>query len=140
MKVEGKIEKSGNWWAVSVPLLLVFSQGKTKKIALSMIKEAVEALIDVKGFKVSITDIQANTFSISADNTKLLMAFILKQQRLWNKKSIRQVAKKLGSSSPTAYSRYEQAKTNLSMDKFIQILSAINDKVEPILRLPDKAI
>lgn len=140
MKIEGKIEKSGNCWAVSVPLLLVFSQGKTKKLALSMIQEAVEGLVDVKGFKVNVTDIQANTFSISASNTKLLMAFILKQQRLRNKKSIRQVAKKLGSSSPTAYSQYEQAKTNLNMDKFIQVLSAINEKLEPILRLPDKAI
>ena len=82
MKIEGKIEKSGNWWAVSVPLLLVFSQGKTKKSALAMIKEAVEDLIDTKGFKVNVSDVQANTFSLSANNTKWLMAFILKQQRL----------------------------------------------------------
>ena len=33
MKIEGKIEKSGPWWAVSTPLLLVFSQGRTKKSA-----------------------------------------------------------------------------------------------------------
>ena len=89
MKIEGKIEKSGSWWAVSVPLLLVFSQGKTKKSALAMIQEAVEELVDVKGFKVSISDIQTNTFSISTNNTKWLMAFILKQHRLRNKKSIK---------------------------------------------------
>ena len=82
VKIEGKIEKSGNWWAVSAPLLLVFSQGKTKKLALAMIKEAVEELVDVKGFKVSISDVQANTFSLSANNTKLLRAFILKQKSL----------------------------------------------------------
>ena len=50
MKIEGKIKKSGKWWAVEVPLLLVFTQGKTKKSALLMIKEAIEELIDVKGF------------------------------------------------------------------------------------------
>ena len=123
-----------------MPLLLVFSQGKTKKSALAMIKEAVEDLVDAKGFKVSISDVQANTFSLSANNTKWLMAFILKQQRLRNKKSIKQVAKQLGFASPTAYSRYERAGTGLSIDKFMSILSAINKEVEPILRLPDKAV
>ena len=82
MKIEGKIEKSGNCWAVSAPLLLVFSQGRTKKLALSMIKQAVEELVDTKGFKVSISDVQGGTFSLSANNTKLLRAFILKQKSL----------------------------------------------------------
>ena len=82
MKIEGKIEKSGWWWMVFVPLLLVFSQGKTKKSALVMIKEAVEDLVDIKEFKMSISDVQANTFSLSANNIKWLIAFILKQQRL----------------------------------------------------------
>ena len=140
MKIEGKIEKSGKWWAVEVPLLLIFTQGRTKKSALLMIKEAIEELIDVKGFEVSIDNVQADTFSVAANNTKWLMAFILKQQRSYHKKSIRQVAAKLGSDSPTAYSRYEQAKTRLSIDKFTQILSAINKESEPVLKLVPKAV
>ena len=89
MKIEGKIKRSGKWWAVEVPLLLVFTQGRTKKSALLMIKEAIEELIDVKGFEVSIDNVQAGTFSVAANNTKWLMAFILKQQRSHHKKSIR---------------------------------------------------
>ena len=47
-----------------------------------MIKEAVEELVDAKGFKVSVSDVQGGTFSLSANNTKLLRAFILKQKLL----------------------------------------------------------
>ena len=140
MKIEGKIKKSGKWWAVEVPLLLVFTQGKTKKSAFLLIKEAIEELIDVKGFEVYIDNIQADTFSVATNNTRRLMAFILKQQRSYYKKSIRQVAAKLGSDSPTAYSRYEQAKTGLNMDKFTQILAAINEESEPVLKIVSKAV
>ncbi len=140
MKIEGKIEKSGKWWAVSVPLLLIFSQGKTKKSALLMIKSAVEELIDVNGFKVHCGPVQANTFSISSNNRTLLMAFILKQQRLKNKKSIKQVTGKLGWVSATSYSRYEQTGSGLTMDKFLQVLSVIDDDTEPVLTLPAKVI
>ena len=140
MKIEGKIKKSGKWWAVEVPLLLVVTQGKTKKIAIHMIKEAIEELIDVKEFEVCIDNVQADTFSVATNNTRRLMAFILKQQRSYHKKSIRQVAAKLGSDSPTAYSRYEQAKTGLSIDKFTQILAAINEESEPVLKLVSKAV
>ncbi len=140
MKIEGKIKKSGRWWAVEVPLLLIFTQGRTKRSALLMIKEAIEELIDIKGFEVCIDNVQIDTFSIAANNTRELMAFILKQQRLHHKKSIRQVAVKLGSDSPTAYSRYEQAKTGLNIDKFTQILSAINEESEPVLKLVSKVM
>ena len=105
-----------------------------------MIKEAIEELIDIKGFEVSIDNVQADTFSVAANNTRWFMAFILKQQRSYHKKSIRQIAAKLGSDSPTAYSRYEQAKTGLNMDKFTQILSAINEDSEPVLKLVSKVI
>ena len=72
----------------------------------------------LRDFEVYIDNIQIDTFSVATNNTRKLMAFILKQQRSYHKKSIRQVAAKLGSDSPTAYSRYEQAKTGLNMDKF----------------------
>ncbi|MYE07728.1 MAG: helix-turn-helix transcriptional regulator [Oligoflexia bacterium] len=97
-------------------------------------------MIDIKGFEVCIDNVQIDTFSIAANNTRELMAFILKQQRLHHKKSIRQVAVKLGSDSPTAYSRYEQAKTGLNIDKFTQILSAINEESEPVLKLVSKVM
>ena len=59
----------------------------------------------------------------------------LKQQRTYHKKSIRDVAKKLGSSSPTTYSRYENGSVKLNFDKFTKILMAIEKNNEPILKI-----
>ncbi len=135
MKIEGQIKKTKKWWAVEVPLLLVFSQGRTKKEALSMIKEAVKDLVDVKGFKVSVCDVEEDTFSLRSNDINRLMSFVLKQQRFYHKRSIRDVARELGSSSPTAYSRYESGKTKLNFDKFTQILKAIRKGEELILKI-----
>lgn len=44
MKIEGNIKKSGAWWSVEIPLLPVYTEGKTKKEAFEMVKNAVEDL------------------------------------------------------------------------------------------------
>ena len=137
MKLEGRIKKVGGWWAAEVPLLFVFTQGKTKKEALFMVKDSIESLIGKKGkrVKVIVESISSNFFSVKANNLTQLMAFALKQQRSYHKKTIREVAQKLGSNSPAAYSRYENGQIKLNLDKFTQILQAIHKGNEPILKL-----
>ena len=135
MKIEGKLIRSGKWWAVEVPLLLIYTQGKTKKDAYLMAADAIEALIAEKGFTVTVTEGPDNTFSIGASNDSLLMSLALKQQRSGHHLSIRDIAKRLGSNSPAAYSRYEQGKVKPSLDKFTQLLKAIDPSLEPILKV-----
>ena len=135
MKIEGRLNKSGKWWAVEVPLLLIYTQGKTKKEAYVMAADAVEALIDEKGFTVNVTEGPDNTFSIGASNDSVLMSLALKQQRSGHHLSVREIAKRLGSNSPAAYSRYEQGKVKPSLDKFTQLLKAIDPNLEPILKV-----
>lgn len=135
MKIEGKLIKSGKWWAVEISLLLIHTQGKTKKEAHVMAKNAVESIVDHKGFKATVTEGSANTFSISSNNDSLLMALALKQQRADHHLSIREVAKRLGSDSPSAYSRYEQGKVKPSLDKFSQLLKAIDPRLEPVIKV-----
>ena len=135
MKIEGKLIKSGKWWAVEIPLLLIHTQGRTKKEAYMMAKDAVESIVDHKGFKTIVTEGSANTFSISSNNDSLLMALALKQQRADHHLSIREVAKRLGSDSPSAYSRYEQGKVKPSLDKFSQLLKAIDPRLEPVIKV-----
>jgi transcriptional regulator with XRE-family HTH domain len=62
------------------------------------------------------------------------MAFALKQQRAGHQLSVRDVARKLGSKSPTAYSRYESGRVGLTLDKFAQLLRAIDPGLEPVLK------
>ena len=135
MKIEGKLIKSGKWWAVEIPLLLIHTQGRTKKEAYEMAADAVEAIIEEKGFKVTITEGPDNIFSIGSNNDCLLMALALKQQRTDHHLSVRDVAKRLGSDSPSAYSRYEQGKVKPSLDKFSQLLKAIDPHLEPVLKV-----
>ena len=135
MKIEGKLIRSSKWWAVEVPLLLIYTQGKTKKDAYLMAADAIEALIAEKDFKVTVTEGPDNTFSIGASNDSLLMSLALKQQRSGHHLSIRDIAKRLGSNSPAAYSRYEQGKVKPSLDKFTQLLKAIDPSLEPILKV-----
>ncbi len=55
MKIEGKLIKSGKWWAVEIPLLLIYTQGKTKRHAYLMAADAVEAIVDyVRDCKYSL--------------------------------------------------------------------------------------
>jgi DNA-binding XRE family transcriptional regulator len=135
MKIEGKLIRSGKWWAVEIPLLLIYTQGKTKKDAYLMAADAVEAIVDEKSFKVKVSEGPDNTFSIGSSNDSVLMALALKQQRAEHHLSVRDIAKRLGSNSPSAYSRYEQGKIKPSLDKFTQLLKAIDPSLEPILKV-----
>jgi predicted RNase H-like HicB family nuclease len=135
MRLEIKITKSGRWWAVEAPLLLVYTQGRTKKEALAMMKDAVECLVDEAGFEASVSEARGETFSVGGSDEGLLMSLALKQQRANHKLTVREVASRLGSKSPTAYSRYEAGKTKLSLDKFSQLLRAIDPGLEPILKV-----
>ncbi len=94
MKIEGKIIKSGKWWAVEIPLLLVHTQGKTQKEAYLMAADAVEVLVEEKGFTVTVTEGPDNMFSVGSNNDSLLMAVALKQQRADHHLSVRDVAKR----------------------------------------------
>lgn len=135
MKIEGRIQKSGNYWAVEVPLLAVFSQGKTRKEAFSMVGSAIEDLVESEGFVVTVDPGKGDSFVVSASDETKLMAFALQQQRNMRGLTIRDVAKRLGSSSPTSYSRYEKGTVRPSLDKFSQLLQAIDSRLEPIIKV-----
>ena len=135
MKIEGKLIRSGKWWAVEIPLLKIYTQGRSRKDAYGMAKDAIESIIDEKGFAVTVTEGTADTFMVGSSNDTLLMALALKQQRSSVRLSVRDVARNLGSNSPAAYSRYETGKVKPSLDKFTQLLKAIDKSIEPVLTI-----
>ncbi len=140
MKIEGRLHKIGKFWAVEVPLLLVHTQGRSKKEALRMAEDAVETIVDTAGFKAEAQLVDDSRFVIGANDDQPLFATILKQQRGSRDLSIREVASRLGSKSPTAYSRYESGQTALSIDKFTELLNAIDASVEPVMTLHRKVV
>lgn len=137
LAIEGIIKRphgKEKHWAIGVPLLEIYSQGKSKKDALLMIKDAVEGAIGEMGFKVEAHPTGEETFALSANNFKVLLAFVLKQQRASKNLSFREVSEKLGSASPNTYSRYEHAESSTSLEKLAELMGAVSDEKYLLLK------
>ncbi|OGQ23239.1 MAG: hypothetical protein A3I05_04060 [Deltaproteobacteria bacterium RIFCSPLOWO2_02_FULL_44_10] len=140
VKFEGKVWKKGKYWAVSVPVLEVSTQGKSKKDALAMIQEAVELMVDHKGFAVHVNPLQKNQFILRSKNDggdKYLLALMLKNQRAKYGLSLQEVADRLGVTK-NAYAQYEQARAVPSITKVEEFISSMSRHVHVVLDLLDE--
>jgi predicted RNase H-like HicB family nuclease len=141
MELEGKIWKEGKWWVVEVPCLNLTSQGKTKKDAFLMIKDAVLELIKSyfsdlsEEFNITVHDYKDDIFGLTSNDNKILLSFLLIRQREESGLSIRDVAERLSSKSPNSYAQYEKGKMNFSIDQYEKLMHAINPKRISMLRV-----
>jgi predicted RNase H-like HicB family nuclease len=142
MELEGKVWKDpdSTWWLVEVSFLDVMTQGKTRKEALEMIKDAVMELLkdsyaDVldKHFHLTVNLYEDGVIGMGASDENLLFALGLKRQRLRSDSTIRDVSKRLKSKSPNAYARYERAQARPSFEKYAELLHAANPNRSPLL-------
>ena len=124
MRIEGRLVRSGRWWAVEVPALFVFTQGRTKAEAYAAAKDAIESVAAPDGLEVRIEPTSQNLFFVSSDDVAALVALLLERQRTMAGRTVREAAKRMGSKSPTAYSRYERGKSVPSVEKLSQLLEA----------------
>ena len=132
MLFKGKIWKDGRQWLVEVPLLDVMTQGRTKKEALEMIKDAIEELVNRKRFSVRVYPGKHGDFEIGSDSP-LIVALLLKRQREMRGLSLAEMVKRLGQKSKTAYARYEQGKSNPTTAKLMELLKAVDPNREFVL-------
>ncbi len=137
MKIEGKLMPprgiKNKYWAVEIPLLDIHTQGKSKVDAYFMAKDAVETLVDKKGFEMICSPSKGNRFMLSANDPAAFVAFILGRLRVAHNLTARQMAKRLRSSSPNAYARYEQGRTMPKLDTLEELLRAIDPTLELLL-------
>lgn len=141
MELEGRVWKDGKFWLIEVPSLNIMTQGRSRKEAIFMVEDAITGLISsyfteeaCEGFEIYINDYK-NIVGITSTNTKLLMAFSLKRQREMSGSTIQEVAGRLGSKSPNAYAQYEKGRIRISLDKYEQLLVAVNPLHPPTLRV-----
>ncbi|MDZ4661084.1 MAG: helix-turn-helix domain-containing protein [Pseudomonadota bacterium] len=142
MKLEGFLKKPSSKekiWAIEIPAIGIFTQGKSKKDAYLMAKDAIETVVDEKGFAVVIEPLGDLSFSVSANEQRLLIGLLLRRQRAISGLTLMEVAKRLHSKSPNAYGRYEQGKVLPSLDKLAELLRAIDEDLDPILKIKDLA-
>lgn len=142
IEFEGKVWKDpdSSWWLAEIFFLDVMTQGKTRKEALEMLKDAIKELIKDsfesskrKRFSVMIHLYEDQRIGLGASDNALIFSLALKRQRMLSGSSIREVAQRLNSKHPNAYARYEKAQAKPSLEKYAELLQAVNPARRPLL-------
>ena len=128
MRFEGRVFKTGNWWAIEVALLGVFTQGRSKRAAYDAIKNAIEELANSSSFKIDVFPDKGEYFEVGSRGEATLIAFLLKRQRQMRGLSLAEVSERMGLKSRNAYARYEQGKAVPTVDKLVELLRAVTLK------------
>lgn len=124
----GKLWKEDKFWLIEIPALDVMTQGKSKKNALFMIKNAIEELVDEKGFKVKVVPAEnKNEFIIYANDVAPLVALMLKRQRTKKGLSLADMQERLHTKSRNAYAQYEQGRSVPTVEKLVEFLGAMGE-------------
>lgn len=82
MRIEGSYAREGNYWAISIPGIALYTQGKTKEGAFLMVLGAVRDLLGDPGYTAEIEDLGGGRFLFVAGDGALLTALVLGQGRL----------------------------------------------------------
>ena len=137
MRFEGRVwkDKGSKYWLVEVPLLDIMTQGTSKDNAYDMIADAIEGLINQKGFKIDVRPLGSESFTVGTTMENAMIALMLKRQREAHRLTLVEVARRLGQKSPNAYARYEQGKSLPTLEKLNKLMKAIDPAFEPILKV-----
>jgi ribosome-binding protein aMBF1 (putative translation factor) len=134
MRVCGRVLKEGKFWLAEIPILDAMTQGRTRKEAYAMVKDLVESLVNRPGFEVRIHRAGDGDFEIAVSETRYLIALVLRRQRQASGLSLADVARRLGARSRNAYARYEQATAIPTVERFAELLAAVSDGRDFVLR------
>jgi Helix-turn-helix domain len=137
MIFEGKVTaptRGSRHWEVKIQQLGIFTQGKSEKDAYAMAADAVETLVDDKGFKVDVVPIGSGRFLVRATDSRPLIARWLYRMRIGNGLTLREAAARLGATSSEAWARYESGRASPTMDKLAELIRAVEPDADFVLR------
>jgi len=134
MRLSGKVYRDGKLWLAEIPILDAMTQGRTRKEAYAMAVDLVESLVNQPGFKALAYPTKNGDFEVGVSDTKHLVALVLRRQRQASGLSLAQVARRLGAKSRNAYARYEQAAAVPTVERFFELLAAVSDGRDFVLR------
>jgi DNA-binding XRE family transcriptional regulator len=125
MRFTGKIYKSGRFWLAEISILDAMTQGHTRKEALEMAADMVETMANKEGFRAEVVLVSDTEFEVGSKDNNTLISLLLRRKREISGLSLSQAAKRLGASSRNAYARYEQGRSNPTVDKLSELLYAV---------------
>jgi phage terminase large subunit-like protein len=126
MILEGRIAKSGRWWAVEVPSVGLFTQGRSRKQAEAMTADALEALAG-RPIGASARS-EGDRIFVEAEDTAGLVALVLRSRRASSHLTLAEVARRIGVKSPNAYARYEQGRSVPTVSMLDKLLRAVDGR------------
>ena len=125
MRFSGKIYRDGRFWLAEIPILDAMTQGHTRKEALEMAADMVETMANKEGFRVEVFLGSGGEFEVGSTDPKPLIILLLKRKRELSGLSLSQAAERLGASSRNAYARYEQGRSDPTVEKLNDLLHAV---------------
>jgi predicted RNase H-like HicB family nuclease len=134
MRLLGKLTKYKKSWLAEIPALNQMSSGKTKKAALSMLKEALELLIEeykLSPCKFSITLKKDNIIFLDTDNSASILGLALRRMR--QNRTQKEMCQILQYKSIYAYQQYESGKREPTLSMATKLLKATNSSAEIVL-------
>lgn len=133
MRFVGRVFKVGRYWAIEVPILGVVTQGRSRKEAFEMVADAIEVLVNKKGFRVEVFPGHDEYFEVGSPNVAALTALLLRRQRVKRGLTLSDVTKRMGARSLNSYARYEQGRSVPSIKRLSQLLAAVSQGGEFVL-------
>lgn len=132
MLIAGKLikEKTGSWWCVEADAIGAFTQGSSRKDAVAMLKDLVEAMLNDASARVTVHDVGMSddgtvSVIIECSDPGALAARVLRYQREVHGLTLEQVSKTLGITSRNAFARYEQNRATPTLGKYGKLLAAV---------------
>ncbi len=137
MLFEGKIhakKKGEKFHSVEIPELGVFTEGKNPKDCYKMVKEALELMVDEKGFTVEVVPTSDTKFMVKGSDLKPLVAIFLQEFRAKSGLTLKQVQKRLKLRSVNGYAQYEQGKSLPAMNRLTDFIKAMRPEFDLIIK------
>jgi hypothetical protein len=98
-----------------------------------MIADAIETLVNKKGFRVEVFPGDGEYFEVGSPNVAALTALLLRRQRVKRGLTLSDVTKRMGARSLNSYARYEQGRSVPSIERLRQLLAAVSQGGEFVL-------
>jgi hypothetical protein len=134
MRFEGKLIRDGTWWLAEIPLLDAVTQGRTRKEALLMIGDWLEAMVGRDDFRATVFPHGKTDFEVAGSDTAAMTALLLRRRREASGKSLREIAEQLGASSRNSYARYERGDAVPTIEKLDELLKAASPGGDFVIR------
>jgi hypothetical protein len=134
VRFEGKLVRDGKWWLAEIPLLDAMTQGRTRKEALVMIGDWLEAMVDRKDFAATVYPRGKAEFEIAGTDGAAMTALLLRRRREASGSSLREIASRLSASSRNAYARYERGDAVPTVEKLDALLKETSPSSDFVIR------